>query len=405
MATLLAIDGGTPVKTTPMAPWPFYAEDEVQKSADILRSGKVNYWTGSETKKFEEEFARYHGMKYGIALGNGTLALELALIGYNIGPGDEVITTSRTFIASSSCVVRVGATPVVVDIDPESQNLSVEAVRKAITPKTKAIIPVHLAGWPCDMDALLALAREHGLKIIEDCAQAHGSKYKGRLAGSMGDMSAFSFCQDKIISTTGEGGILLLNDTEIYERLWAFKDHGKSYEAVYRKQHPPGFRWLHESFGTNWRMTEIQAAVGRLQLEKLEGWIQKRRHLALTIQKGLEGVAGLKLSSPGSDIYHSYYKYYVSVVPEHLKSGWNRDRIMSAINAEGVPCFSGSCSEIYLEKAFKQAGLGPRERLPHAQKLGELSLMFLVHPTLDMTYAEEVIVAIRKVLAEACGSV
>lgn len=402
MADLLAIDGGTPVKKTPMAPWPFYAEDEVQKTVDVLRSGKVNYWTGNETKQFEEEFARYHGMKHGIALGNGTLALELALIGYNIGPGDEVITTSRTFIASASCIVRVGATPIIVDVDPESQNLSVEAVKKAITPKTKAIIPVHLAGWPCDMDGLMSLAKEHGLKVIEDCAQAHGAKYKGRLVGSIGDMSAFSFCQDKIISTTGEGGVLLLNDTEIYERLWAFKDHGKSYEAVYRKSHPPGFRWLHESFGTNWRMTEIQAAVGRLQLAKLAGWIDKRRHLASSFQKGLADIPGLKVTLPGEDIFHSYYKFYVSVVPEQLKVDWSRDKIMAAINAEGVPCFSGSCSEIYLEKAFTGAGLGPKERLPHAQRLGEVSLMFLVHPTLDNSYVEEAVSAIRKVMKEAC---
>ncbi|WP_374028269.1 DegT/DnrJ/EryC1/StrS family aminotransferase [Bdellovibrio bacteriovorus] len=402
MADLLAIDGGTPVKKTPMAPWPYYAEDEVQKTVDVLRSGKVNYWTGTETKQFEEEFARYHGMKHGIALGNGTLALELALIGYNIGPGDEVITTSRTFIASASCIVRVGATPIIVDVDPESQNLSVEAVKKAITPKTKAIIPVHLAGWPCDMDGLMSLAKVHGLKVIEDCAQAHGAKYKGRLVGSIGDMSAFSFCQDKIISTTGEGGVLLLNDTEIYERLWAFKDHGKSYEAVYRKSHPPGFRWLHESFGTNWRMTEIQAAVGRLQLAKLAGWIDRRRHLASSFQKGLVDVPGLKVTLPDEDIYHSYYKFYVSVVPEQLKVDWSRDKIMAAINAEGVPCFSGSCSEIYLEKAFTGAGLGPKERLPHAQRLGEVSLMFLVHPTLDNSYVEEAVSAIRKVMKEAC---
>ncbi|KYG69893.1 aminotransferase [Bdellovibrio bacteriovorus] len=402
MADLLAIDGGTPVKKTPMAPWPFYAEDEVQKTVDIIRSGKVNYWTGTETKQFEEEFARYHGMKHGIALSNGTLALELALIGYNIGPGDEVITTSRTFIASASCIVRVGATPIIVDVDPVSQNLSVEAVKNAITSKTKAIIPVHLAGWPCDMDGLMALAKEHGLKVIEDCAQAHGAKYKGRLVGSIGDMSAFSFCQDKIISTTGEGGLLLLNDSDIYERLWAFKDHGKSYEAVYRRPHPPGFRWLHESFGTNWRMTEIQAAVGRIQLAKLAGWIDKRRHLALSLQKGLADIPCLKVTLPGKDIFHSYYKFYVSVVPEQLKIDWSRDKIMAAINAEGVPCFSGSCSEIYLEKAFTGAGLGPKERLPHAQHLGEVSLMFLVHPTLDNSYVEEAVSAIRKVMKEAC---
>lgn len=401
MNNRLAIDGGAPVRTTALGPWPFYDKDEVQKCVEILQSGKVNYWTGPETKKFEEEFAKYHGMKHGIALANGTLALELALIGYGIGPGDEVITTCRTFIASASCIVRVGATPVVVDVDLNTQNLSVEAIKAAITPKTKAIIPVHLAGWPCDMDAIMEIANQHGLKVIEDCAQGHGAKYKGRLVGSMGHMSAFSFCQDKIMSTTGEGGILLVNDTEIYERMWAFKDHGKSYEAVFRKQHPPGFRWVHESFGTNWRMTEIQSAVGSLQLAKLESWVNKRRSLAQAFNEGLSGVAGLKLALPGSDIYHSYYKYYVAIDSIALKEDWTRDRIMAAVNAEGIPCFSGSCSEIYLEKAFQNSDLGPKTRFANAKHLGEVSLMFMVHPTLDLSYVQDAVAAIRKVMSEA----
>ncbi|MFV3410582.1 DegT/DnrJ/EryC1/StrS family aminotransferase [Bdellovibrio bacteriovorus] len=401
MTNRLAIDGGSAVRTSVLAPWPYYAEDEVNKTVEILKSGKVNYWTGPETKKFEEEFAKYHGMKHGIALANGTLALELALIGLGIGPGDEVITTCRTFIASASCIVRVGAVPVIVDVDPVSQNISADSVRFAITKKTKAIIPVHLAGWPCDMDAIMSLAEEHGLKVIEDCAQGHGARYKGRLVGSIGHMSAFSFCQDKIMSTTGEGGILLLNDTEVYEKMWAFKDHGKSYNAVFRKQHPPGFRWLHESFGTNWRMTEIQGAVGLLQLGKLESWIEKRRSLANGLTAGITEIRGITVNLPDKDIYHSYYKYYVAVDLEKLKAGWGRDRIMAAMNAEGIPCFSGSCSEIYLEEAFKRMELGPRERLQNAKLLGEVSLMFLVHPTLDEVYVKDVVVALKKVMQEA----
>lgn len=398
MKSLLAIDGAVPVRNTAIAPWPFYDKDEVEKTVSILNSGKVNYWTGSETKQFEEEFARYHGMKHGIALANGTLALELALIGYGIGPGDEVITTCRTFIASASCVVRVGAIPVLVDVDLVSQNLLASEIEKAITPRTKAIIAVHLAGWPCDMDAILAIARKHGLKVVEDCAQSHGAKYKGRYAGSLGDMSAFSFCQDKIMSTTGEGGMLLLNDTELYEKLWAFKDHGKSFDAVFRRSHPPGFRWLHESFGTNWRMTEIQGAVGRLQLQKLDGWIEKRRFMAHEIGQGLAKVKGLIVHTPDKSVYHSYYKYYVMVDHSNLRADWSRDRIMAAINAEGIPCFSGSCSEIYLEQAFKKAELGPVQRFANAQQLGEDSLMFLVHPTLDSGYVADLINAVTRVM-------
>ncbi|AFY01377.1 DegT/DnrJ/EryC1/StrS family aminotransferase [Bdellovibrio bacteriovorus] len=398
MKSHLAIDGGAPVRSVAIAPWPFYDQDEVEKTVSILKSGKVNYWTGSETRQFEEEFAHYHGMRHGIALANGTLALELALIGYGIGHGDEVITTCRTFIASASCIVRVGATPILVDVDLKSQNLLVSEIEKVITPRTKAIIAVHLAGWPCDMDAILEVARKHSLKVIEDCAQSHGAKYKGQFAGSFGDMSAFSFCQDKIISTTGEGGMLLLNDTELYEKLWAFKDHGKSFDAVFRRIHPPGFRWLHESFGTNWRMTEIQGAVGRIQLKKLEGWIQKRRKLASEITQGIGKVNGLVVHLPDETTYHSYYKYYVMVESSSLKPGWNRDRIMAAINAEGVPCFSGSCSEIYLEQAFKKAELGPSNRFANAKKLGEDSLMFLVHPTLDSGYVADLMTAVTKVM-------
>lgn len=398
MTSRLAIEGGAPVRAAAIAPWPHYDKDEVEKTVEILNSGKVNYWTGSETKQFEDEFARYHGMKHGIALANGTLALELALIGCGVGPGDEVITTCRTFIASASCIVRVGATPVLVDVDLVSQNLLVSEIEKAITSRTKAIIPVHLAGWPCDMDAITSLAKKHGLKVIEDCAQSHGAKYKGRFVGSLGDMSAFSFCQDKIISTTGEGGMLLLNDTDVYEKLWAFKDHGKSYEAVFRRTHPPGFRWLHESFGTNWRMTEIQGAVGRLQLQKLQGWIEKRRAMAMTLGKELSKVKGLVTHAPGEGVYHAYYKYYVMVDRSSLREGWGRDQIMAAINAEGIPCFSGSCSEIYLEQAFKKAQLGPRTRFANAQKLGEESLMFLVHPTLESDYVNDVVRAVIKVM-------
>ncbi|MEK2687643.1 DegT/DnrJ/EryC1/StrS family aminotransferase [Bdellovibrio sp. GT3] len=403
MNSLLAIDGGAAQRNTAIAPWPYYDKDEVDKVASILASGKVNYWTGNETKLFETEFAAFHGMKHGIALANGTLALELALIGYGIGVGDEVITTCRTFIASASCVVRVGATPVLVDVDPKSQNLLPSEIEKSITPRTKAIIAVHLAGWPCDMEAILFIAKKYNLKVIEDCAQSHGAKYKGNYAGSYGDMSAFSFCQDKIMSTTGEGGMLLLNDTELYEKLWAFKDHGKSYDAVFRRSHPPGFRWLHESFGTNWRMTEIQGAVGRIQLRKLNDWILKRRLLADAISAGIVNVPGLVVHRPDDTIYHSYYKFYAMVDSERLNQGWNRDRIMAAINAEGVPCYSGSCSEIYLERAFKDAGLGPSGRFVNAQRMGDDSLMFLVHPTLDSEYANDLVDAITKVMKVAAG--
>lgn len=388
---------GLPAK----AAWPYFADDEVLSAASVLRSGKINQWTGKEVDKFQEEFAQACGVKYVIALANGTVALELAVRAYGIGPGDEVVATPRTFIASVSCAALQGATPVFADVDRVSQNMSVESIQKVLSPRTKVIIAVHLAGWPCDMKAIMALAEERNLIVIEDCAQAHGAKYNGQPVGSFGHAAAYSFCQDKIMTTGGEGGLLLTNNEKIWAAAWAFKDHGKSYNSVYHKEYPPGFRWLHDDFGTNWRMTEMQAAIGRVQLRKLPEWVEKRRRNAAVLTERFSGLAALRVTRPTPEIYHSYYKYYVFVRPERLKPGWDRDRIMNEIVCRGIPCFSGSCSEIYLEKAFERNGLRPTERLPVARELGEMSLMFLVHPTLttsDMMVAADVV---EKVMMEA----
>ena len=365
------------------AGWPRFEQDEIDAATCVLRSGKVNYWTGSEGRSFEREFAAYIGSKYAIALANGTVALELALQALDIGPGDEVITSSRTFIASASCAVMRGATPVIADVDPISQNLTADTVKQVLSPNTKAIIAVHLAGWPCDMDPLMDLAREHNIKVIEDCAQAHGATYRGRKVGSIGDVGAFSFCQDKVMTTGGEGGMLTLSDEHLWKRAWAFKDHGKSYDAVHKQDHPPGFRWLHESFGTNWRMTEMQAAIGRVQLRKLPKWLELRRKHAAILTEGLSRVPGLRVTAPPPDVEHAYYKYYAFIHRDRIRSGADRQRVVDAVNAQGVPCYSGTCSEIYREQAFVNAGLGPAEPLPVSRELGETSLMFLVHPTLS----------------------
>lgn len=384
----------------PPAAWPVYPEDEIAVVTDILRSGKVNYWTGDTGRAFEREYASYVGTKHAIAVANGTVALELALYALDIGSGDEVITTSRTYIASASCAVMRGAVPVIVDVDRDTQNISPAAIRAAITPKTRAILVVHLAGWPCDMDAIMALAKEFNLKVIEDCAQAHGATYKGRQVGSIGHAAAFSFCQDKIISTGGEGGMMTTNDEAVWEKAWAYKDIGRSYDAVYRREHPPGFRWLTESFGTNWRLTEVQSAIGRLQLAKLNDWIITRKQHAAFLTEVFSKIPALRLTLPPPEIGHAYYKYYVFVKPECLASGWSRDRLMAELNAAGVPCFSGSCSEIHLEKAFESL---PKRAVhtPVAHELGETSLMFLVHPTLAPEYMRSVGEVVRAVFAEA----
>ncbi len=390
-----------PTLTTPFAPWPYFAQDEIEAATQVFQSGKVNYWTGQEGREFEKEFAQYVGTKHAIALHNGTVAIELALYAMGVGEGDEVVTTPRTFIASASAAVMRGAKPIFADIDPDSGVITAQTIERALTPRTKAIIVVHLAGWPADMDAIMELAHKHGLWVIEDCAQAHGAKYKGRSVGSIGHMGAWSFCQDKILTTAGEGGMLTLNDDELWSKAWSFKDHGKSYDAVYNRAHPPGFRWLHDDFGTNWRMLEVQSAIGRVILRKLDGWIEKRREHAHYLSQHFSQIPALRVAAPDPDLYHAYYKYYVYVRPELLKPGWSRDRIMQAVSEQGIPCFSGSCSEIYLEKAFTSRGWQPAERLSVAKELGETSLMFLVHPTLDMDHIKATVSAVEQVMQEA----
>lgn len=386
---------------TPFPCWPSFTQEEADAARDVLLSNRVNYWTGTIGHEFEQDYARHTGRRHAIALHNGSLALELALHAFDIGEGDEVITTPRTFIASASCAVMRGAKPVFADVDRDSQNITATTIEKVITEKTKAIIPVHLAGWPCAMDEVMTLADKHELIVIEDCAQAHGATYKGRPVGSFGHAAAFSFCQDKIITTGGEGGMLVLDDEAAWARAWAYKDHGKSYDAVYNRQHPSGFRWLHESFGTNWRMLEIQAAIGRLQLRKLPVWISKRRENAAILAEGFSKLTAMRITIPPPEVAHAYYKYYAFVRVDRLGPGWTRDRIMEAVNGAGVPCYSGSCSEIYLEKAFDDTGMRPSARLPVARELGDTSLMFLVHPTLGQAEMARTVEVVSDVMSKA----
>lgn len=386
---------------TPFSPWPSFTQEEADAVRDVLLSNKVNYWTGTECRAFEQEYAAWADSRYAVALANGTLALDVALHALGIGPGDEVVVTPRTFIASVSCVVNVGATPVFADVAPESGNLTAETIARVLTPRTRAVICVHLAGWPCDMDPIMELAEQYGLKVIEDCAQAHGARYKGRSVGSIGHVGAWSFCQDKIMTTGGEGGMVTTNDEALWRSMWSFKDHGKSYAAVYEREHPPGFRWLHESFGTNWRMLEMQAVIGRIQLRRMAEWTAKRTANSEQIQTVCREFQALYVPQLPEGSQHAQYKCYVYVRPECLATGWSRDRVVAEINALGVPCYQGSCSEVYLEKAFDNTGWRPGTRLPVAQGLGETSVMFLVHPTLSSVEMDQTCAAIRQVMQRA----
>ena len=386
---------------TPFSPWPAYSPEEIEAVSRVLSSGRVNYWTGQECRHFEREFAAWCGTPHAVALANGTLALDAALRALDIGAGDEVIVTPRSFMASASCVVKAGARPVFADVDLDSGNLTAATVRKVLTPATRAVVAVHLAGWPCEMDDLLALCRERGLMLIEDCAQAHGARYRGASVGSFGDIGAWSFCQDKIITTGGEGGMVTTRDKALWSRLWSLKDHGKSHEAVYERQHAPGFRWLHESFGHNWRMLEMQAAIGRIQLQRLAAWSARRRAIAGRIAELGRRFDALRVPEVPGHIERAHYRQYAYVRPALLKAGWSRDHIVQSVVAEGVPLYQGSCSEIYLERAFEGTGLRPAERLPNARELGETSLMFLVHPTLTDEEVERTCAALAKAMGEA----
>lgn len=386
---------------TPFSPWPSFTLEEANAVRDLVLSNKVNYWTGTECRDFENEFAQWAGSSYAIAVTNGTLALDAALWALDIKKGDEVVVTSRTFLASASSIVNRGATPVFADVDAESQNITAASIAAVLSPKTKAIICVHLAGWPCEMDPIMELARTHKIFVIEDCAQAHGALYKGKPVGSIGHISAWSFCQDKIMTTGGEGGMITTNDEQLWKLMWSLKDHGKDWDAVYNRVHPPGFRWLHERFGTNWRMLEVQAVIGRLQLQKMSAWNQERLANSMRIWKAAKQCPALRVPDIPEHVHHAAYKCYVFVRPEMLKEGWNRDRIMDAINALGVPCYSGSCSEVYLEKAFDGTPFRPKQRLPIARELGETSLMFLVHPGLNDAELTKTTDAIQQVMEQA----
>ena len=364
----------------PSEAWPHFADDEIAAVSDVLRSGKVNQWTGERVKKFEAAMAARIGAPYAVALANGSLALEVALRALGVGPRDEVIVTPASFVASASCVRMVGATPVFADVESDSQNISAATVEPHITPATRAIIAVHLAGWPVDMAPLMALAEQHGITVIEDCAQSIGALIDGKPAGSFGHAAAFSFCQDKIISTGGEGGMALFRDQDSFKRAWSLKDHGKGFDLMQTPGDTRGFRFVHEAVGTNYRMTEMQAAIGLLQLAKLDVWLETRAANAAIWRYALTDCAALRLPEPPTHMSHANYKLTAFLRPDALKPGISRDDVLAALIEGGLRAFSGFCPEIYLEKAFADLEIGVR---PSAHDLGQWSLMFEIHPTID----------------------
>jgi len=402
-AERLAIEGGRPHCKTLLPKWPEFDAEQISAVTDVLESGRVNYWTSDACRLFEEEYAASLGTGHAICLANGTLALELAMHAIGLQPGDEVIVPAHTFVATASAVLMQRGIPVFADIDPESQNITAETIEAVLTHRTKAIIPVHMAGRPCRMDEIIDLAQRRGLRVIEDCAQAHGAKFQDRPIGSWGDMAAFSFCQDKIITTGGEGGLLVTNDEKLYEKAWAFKDHGKSRNKIRNGVNNGLFRYLHDTVGTNWRMTAMQAAIGRIALKRLPGWIERRRaHAAHYIHRLLQHPA-VHVAAVPEDTFHSYYKFYFHLDANELYPGWSRNFVVQAAQKEGIPCGTGSCAEIYQEELFQNAGLPACEVLPCARSFGERSMMLPLHPTLHSADIDLIAETMLKVLDVACS--
>ncbi len=379
-----------------MSSWPCYSEEEAELVKKVLLSNKVNYWTGNIGRKFEQEFAKWTQTNYAVALANGTVALEVALKALEIGPGDEVIVPPRTFFATVSAVVMTGAKPVFADIDAISQNISPKSIETRLTSNTKAVVCVHLAGWPCDMDAIKAICQPTGVRIIEDCAQAHGAKYKNQPVGGLGDIAAWSFCQDKIMTTAGEGGMVTTNDEKLYKAMWEYKDHGKSYDKVSAKALDAGFRWLHDSFGSNYRMTEIQAVVGLYQLKQVNSWVERRRMIAAAYAQVIDRYDFIDYGQPPNSSYHSHYRFYARWKHQFI----TRDDFVSRCVEIELPAFQGSCPEVYLEKACEAQSFGPSSRLPVARLIGEESVMLLTHPSLTDDEVKSLSSRLDSVLAE-----
>ncbi len=385
--------------------WPRYTREEISSVNKILESGKVNYWTGSETKNFEKEFANFCGSKFAIGIANGSLAISSAYLSLGLNKGDEIITTPRTFIATASSAVLLGIKPIFADVEINSGNITAETIEPLINSKTKAICVVHINGWPADMISIIKIAKKYNLKIIEDCAQAHGAQIKTdegwRSVGSFGDVAAWSFCQDKIISTAGEGGMITTSSHELFDKVWSFKDHGKTLDSLNRTSSHKGFRWLHDRFGSNFRLTEVQSGIGRIQLKNIKVSRELRTRNALIIADALLDIPLIRIPLPGEDYLHAWYKFYCYLKPEFLVKDWNRNKIIEEINFLGFPAFHGGCSEIYREECFKIKNLQPEKPLVNAKDLGENSLMFLVHPTISIEEINNYAQAIRQVCIKA----
>ena len=395
-----------------MTSYPTFNSLVIKKVEKVLRSGRVNYWTGNQCKKFEKEFSNYLGNKYSVAVSNGSVALEIALKALNLNKDDEIIVTPRSFVISASCVLNLGLKPIFSDVD-DNGNLSIEGIKKVFNKNTKVIIAVHLNGLVCDLDPILKFVKKRNIFLIEDCSQAHGAVYKDKKAGSFGDISTWSFCQDKIISTGGEGGMISTNKKKLWLKIWSLKEHGKNYNDVFFKKHKLGFKWLHSDLGSNHRMTEMQAAIGRDQLKFLDKQIKKRNLLANIYLNLLREFYEKKniLETPDfkcqtcpfktqikrcNKCLHSFYRLNLFINKKFI----NRNKLLYQLNKLKINCGVGSCPEIFKEKIFKKLKIYPKYKLLNAKLLGETSLTFPINPNKKIAQIKKEVKIIKTILTK-----
>lgn len=422
MEEKLAVDGGRAAGEGVDFPgWPQFSEESIKAAVEPLKTGGVNYWTGTTGREFEKKFAEWNGSGFAVSTMNGTSALHTALAGLGIGPGDEVIVPSYTFIASSFCVLQAGAIPVFADVDKKTHCISPASIREKITERTRAVIPVHLYGNVCDMDEIMNIAKENNLFVVEDCAQVHGGLYRGKKAGTFGDAGAFSFCQSKSFTTGGEGGMVVTDNEDLMWQCRSFRDHGYDVRKRMSMLELEGkLPYIHMMVGYNYRMTEMQSAIGIKELERFDSWNlpRRQRNGSILIEELKDSPLIMQLPIHNQDEKTNGF-FVFPIVLDIDKMSCDIEQFRSALEAEKVPVFRCFWPQSYKEQAYREhKGFGKADFpfksteytnpdsvkysenfCPNAAYLEERTFITMVHPTLEEEHMKMTARAIKKVAA------